>query len=115
MPAQLRLRDLPRGGEHRERDRQVVAGAFLPQPSRREVDGDTPAWELELGGEDPAAYPCARLGAGAVGQTDDGERRQAVLVHVGLHLDAARLEADERMRDRACEHAVDARCASDTA
>ena len=103
VPAQLRLRDLPRRGEHGERDRQVVAGAFLPQSGRREVDGDAPARKLELGGDDPAAHARARLGARAIGQADNRERRQAVVVHVRLHLDAAWVEPHEGVGDRACE------------
>ena len=43
MAVELRVRQLPRRREHRERDRQVVARAFLAQARRREVDGDAPA------------------------------------------------------------------------
>jgi hypothetical protein len=43
--------------------------------------------------------------AGAVGEADDREAGDAV-TNVRLHVDAARLEADERMRDRACKHAA---------
>jgi hypothetical protein len=41
--------------------------------------------------------------AGSVGEADDREPRNAVL-EVRLHLDAAWIEADERVRDGACEH-----------
>ena len=44
----------------------------------------------------------------AVGQPDDGEARKAEL-EVGLDLDLPRLEADESVGDRACEHPVDGR------
>ena len=60
---------------------------------------------LELGRRDAAPDPLLGLLAGAVGKADDRERRRATL-EVGLDLDPARLEADERMRDRACEHAA---------
>jgi hypothetical protein len=46
-----------------------------------------------------------RFLTGAVGQADDRERRRTAL-QVRFDLDAARIEADERMRDRACEHVV---------
>ena len=104
VPVELVVRHLARRGEDGERDRQVVAGALLAQPGRREVDGDAAARELELGRRDPAADALPRLRARAVGQADDHERRDAVL-DVGLDLDPPRLEADERMGDCACEHA----------
>jgi hypothetical protein len=49
-----------------------------------------------------------RLLAGAVGEADDREPRDARL-EVGLDLDASRLEADERVGDRTSEHAVHGR------
>jgi hypothetical protein len=54
-----------------------------------------------------------RLLAGAIGEPDDGEARDAV-VEVGLDLDAAGIEADERMRDGAREHSSQARLPADT-
>ena len=39
-----------------------------------------------------------------VGEPDDRERRLLPAAQVGFDLDAARLEADERERDRAAEH-----------
>ena len=44
----------------------------------------------------------------AVGQPDDGEARKAEL-EVGFDLDLPRLEPDESVGDRACEHPVDGR------
>ena len=73
VAAQLGLRDLPRRGEQRERDREVVAGAFLAQACRREVDGHPAAREVELGRGDAAAHARPRLRAGAVGEADDRE------------------------------------------
>ena len=101
---ELVVRQLPRSGEHGERDRQVVARALLAQPGRGEVHGDATARELELGRHDPAADALPRLSARAVGQADDHERGNAVR-DVGFDFDPPSLEADERMRDCACEHA----------
>ena len=92
-----------RGGEDRKRDRQVEARALLPQAGRREVDGDPPHREHELGRGDPAAHPFLCLLARAVGEADDRERRPGEL-QVRLDLDPARIETDERMGDRAGEH-----------
>ena len=55
------------------------------------------------GGDDAAADAVLRLLAGAVGEPDDREARNARL-EVRLDLDLARLEPDERMGDRAREH-----------
>jgi hypothetical protein len=59
--------------------------------------------EAQLRRRDPRANPLTRLLAGAIGEADDGEARDPV-PNVRLHVDPARLEADERMRDRACKH-----------
>ena len=96
-------RHLPRGRQHRQRDRQVEARALLPELGRGEVDGDPAQWPLELGRGDPAPHPLLRLLARAVGEADDRERRQAPL-EVRLDLHPAGVEADKRMRDRSCEH-----------
>jgi hypothetical protein len=96
-------RDLPGRREDRERDREIEAGPFLPQLGGSEVDRDPAARPLELGGGDPAPYPLLRLLAGAVGEPDDGERRDAQL-EVRLDLHASRVEADEGVRDGAGEH-----------
>ena len=97
-------RDLPRRAEHRERDGQVEARAFLAQRGRCEVDGDAPVERpLESGGDDPAADAVLRLLTGTVGEPDDREARNARL-EVCFHLDLARLETDECVGDRAREH-----------
>ncbi len=105
VPAQRFMRHLRRSGKHRERYRQVVAGALLPQTSRSEVHGDAAARKLELRRRNATAHALSRLSARTVGQPDDRERRSAAM-DMRLNLDAARLEADERVRDRACEHAA---------
>ena len=88
-------RDLPRGGEDRERDREIEAGAFLAQPRRGEVDRDPPQRPLELGGGDAAAHALLRLLAGAVGEPDDREPGHAAL-EVRLDLDAPRASSPTR-------------------
>jgi hypothetical protein len=105
MLLELRNGDLVRRGEDRERNREVEAGALLLQGGRGEVDRDAvpAARPVELGGDDPALDALLRLLAGAVGQADDGEAGHAA-VEVRLDLDTACVQADERMRDCACEH-----------
>src|SRR5581483_8866231 len=96
-------RQLPRSRQQSKRDREVETGAFLPQLGRCEVDGDAARREAQLGGGDPASDPLTRFLAGAIGEADDREAGNAV-ANVRLDVDASRLEADERMRDRACKH-----------
>jgi hypothetical protein len=105
VAAQAFRRDLARGGEEGEGDRQVEARALLPQRRGRQVDGDPPLHgPLELGGGNPAAHAVLRLLAGAVGEADDRKAGDPAL-EVRLDLDPARLEADDGVRDRAREHA----------
>ena len=100
-------RKLPRRRQHRERDREVEAGSFLAQTGGSEVDGDPLQRPFELRGADAAADAVLGLGAGAVGEPDDREAREAA-VDVRLDLDAPRLEADERVGDGAREHSREA-------
>ena len=96
-------RKLPRRRQHRQRDREVEARAFLPQAGGREVDRDPLQRPLELSRPDPAADAVLGLGARPVGEANDREARDAAL-DVRLDLDAPRLEADERVGDGAREH-----------
>src|SRR6266545_5469663 len=107
MPFQPLGRHLPRRGEDRERDRQVEAGALLPQAGGRKVDGDARPRPLPLSRGDAAADPLLRLLAGTVGEPDDREARDPAL-EMRLDLDPARIEADEGVRDSAREHAFEA-------
>ena len=67
-------RELPRGGEHGERDRQIESGALLAQRGGREVDRDPPVERpLERRRDDAAPDAVLRLLARAVGETDDRE------------------------------------------
>src|SRR5207237_1322952 len=104
MLGQALARNLSRRCEQRQCDRQVEARALLLQLCRREIDGRFVTGPFELGGLDAAAYALFRLLARAVDEPDERERRHAAL-DVRLDLDAARLEADEGERDRACKHA----------
>ena len=99
-----RERNLPRSRQHGQGDREVEARTLLAERRRREVDDDPAVGPVGLGRPDAAADALLRLLTGAIGEADDGEARDAV-ANVRLHVDPARLEADERMRDRACKHA----------
>jgi hypothetical protein len=98
-------RHLPRGREDGQRDRQVEAGPFLPQPGRSEVHRDAPKRPLELRARDSAPHAFLRLLARLVGQADDGESRDAAL-QVRFHLHGPGLEADEGMGEGARKHAL---------
>src|SRR5439155_8250626 len=89
--------------EEGECDRQVEPRPLLAQIRGREIDGDAALRPLELGGGDAAANAMLRLLAGAVGEPDDCEPGHPAL-QVSFDFDATRVEPDERMRDRACEH-----------
>ena len=84
-------------------------GRSNPEPSLRSAAGARLTVIRRLSGhssdsrDDAAADAVLRLLAGAVGEPDDREPRDAGL-EVGLDLDLARLEADESVGDRACEH-----------
>ena len=93
-------RYLTRCREQRKRDRQIEPGALLAQPGGREVDCDPPFRPFAAGRTDPAADTVLGFLARAVRQADDREGGDAAM-HLRLHLDAARLETDERMGDRA--------------
>ena len=99
-------RDLMRCREHRDGDRQVEAGALLPQPRRREVHGDPVPRPLEACRGHAGAHAVLRLLACAVGKADDREAGNAAL-DVRLHLHAPRVETDESVGDRAREHTIE--------
>ena len=84
-------------------------GRSNPDPSLRSAAGARLTVIRRLsghssdGGDDAASDAVLRLLARPVGEPDDREARNARL-EVRLDLDLARLEADERVGDRACEH-----------
>ena len=97
-------RQLPRRSENRERDRKIESRSLLPQRRGREIDGDAPVERpLERRRHDAAPHAVLRFLAGAIREADDREARDAGL-QVRLDLDPARLEADECVGHRACEH-----------
>ena len=98
-------RDLRRRGEHRQRDREIEPRPFLSQRRRREIDRDRALRPFEQRRVDPAPNAMLRLLARTVGEPDDRERREIARAEVCLDLDTPRLEADERERDGAAEHA----------
>ena len=106
VPVQALARDLVRRREHRDGDRQVEAGAFLPQASRREVHRDPVPRPLETCRGHARPHSVLRLLARAVGEADDREARQSAL-DVRLHLHASRVETDESVGDRAREHTTE--------
>ncbi len=92
--------------EHGQGDREIEPRPFFAQRRRREVDGDTALGRpLELGGGNAAPHPFLRLLARTVGEADDREGRHTLL-QMCFDLDAARIDADERVGDGACEHTV---------
>ena len=93
----------PPAARMRARDREVEARAGLAQRGRREVDGDPLARELEARVEDRRPDPLAGLAHGAVGESDDGEARQA-RADVDLDGDLARVEAVDGEGGDAGEH-----------
>ena len=102
-------RDLPCRGEDCQRDRQIEPRSLLPQRRGREIDGD-PAVQrpVERCGDDAASHAVLRLLAGPIGEPDDREPGNAELeMRLDLHL--PRLEPDESVGDRACEHPADGR------
>ncbi len=98
-------RDLRRSRQDGERDREIEARPLLAERGGREVDRDRAPRPLEERRVDTAPDAMLRLLAGAVREPDDRERGLLARAQMSLDLDAARLEADERERDRAAQHA----------
>ena len=93
-----------------EGDRQVERRAGLADVGWREVDGDAMRREFEAGVPDRAADAVAALADARVRQAHHGERGQAER-HVHLDVHGARLDAEDRRRPYARQHAA-ALCAS---
>jgi hypothetical protein len=99
-------RDLMGRLEQGEGDRQVEAGALLPQVGRGEVDRDPAVVRPEeLSRGDSASDSLLRLLAGAVGEPDDGERGDTAL-EMSLYLDAPRVETDKSVSNGSRQHVV---------
>ena len=107
MTSEALLGHLPRRSEHGEGNRQIESRSFFTELRRSEIDGQAPVRPVQLRGSDATAHALLGLLAGAIRQADDRERRQSVL-QVCFDLDAPRVETDQRMGDRPCEHVADA-------
>ena len=103
VPGERLGRQLARGGQNRQSDRDVEAGALLPEPGRRKVDGQAATRPFELGRGDPATDAMLGFLTRTVRQADDRERGRPAL-EVRFDLDPARIETDEGVRDGAAEH-----------
>ena len=91
------------GGEHRERDRQIVAGALFAEVGGREVHRDPPRRDLEAGVPQRRAHPVLALADDVIGQPDGGGLRQPRR-DVDLDVDDRGVDADERTRENVREH-----------
>jgi hypothetical protein len=90
-----------RGGcEHPKRDRQVEAGAFLAERSRREVHDDATQRPFQASALDRRSDPIARVLHARPGQPGQGERRESAT--------DVRLDGDEVAPDADDGDAVDA-------
>jgi hypothetical protein len=100
---QALLRDLLRGGEDAERDRQVERRAVLTNIGRCEVDGDALQREGVARIGQRRANALAALFHGALRQPHGRERRQAVR-DVGLHVHEVGVDAEDGGGADAREH-----------
>ena len=91
-------------GEDAERDRKIEGRAGLADVGRREVDGDAMGRKLEAGIADCAAYAVAAFADAGVGQADHREHRHAER-HVHLDVHGEGVDAEDRRRPKARQHA----------
>ena len=85
-PGERLLRELPVGGEQRQRDREVEVVPLLAEVGGREVHGDRPGGQVEAAVLQRGANPLPALADGGVGQADDLDLGQAVLdVDLDIH------------------------------
>ena len=106
--AEIARWNLTRGGKDRESDRKVVPRALLPERCGREVDRDRLLRPLEQGGDDGAPYPMLRLLARPIAHADDREARHLAGEEMRLDIDPSGLQPYDCVRQRACEHTLDA-------
>ena len=78
--------------------------AFLGKIGGCQIDRDAAGRQRQSGGDQRRAHPLARFRHGLVGQADDLERRHAGR-DLHLHVDSACLDAFERHRCDALDHA----------
>jgi hypothetical protein len=97
-------RDGLHGDHHGEHDRQVELAALLRQVGGREVHRHVAVGHAETDGVQRVTHALAAFGHRLVGQPDDDERGLARR-DAHLHLDRARLDADESERGDLAVHA----------
>ena len=90
--------------QQRQRDRGVETRTHLAQERRRQVRGDAPLGELEVGVENGGLDAVSRLPHGGVAEAHDRERRKSG-ADVDLDPDVARIDAIDRECRHSCEHA----------
>ena len=101
-------RELKGAGKKRQRNRKVESRPLLAQCRGSEVDRDpVPAGPRQHCVDDAAVNAVLRLLTGAIGEPDDGERRQVGGNEIRLDLDTARLESDDGGGESAGEHTTD--------
>ena len=88
-------RDLFREHQQRDRDGQIVGGAFLAQVSRRKVHGDAPARVAQPGIDDGRTHALRRFLDGGIGQADERDVGERAGIEVGLHLDDGAVQTDQ--------------------
>ena len=98
------MRDRTDRRHQAERNREVEMAAFLRKIGGRHVDRDAPRRQRKPGSHQRGTNALARLRHRLVGQADHVESRQARR-DLHLDIDGARLDAFERDRRNALDHA----------
>jgi hypothetical protein len=98
--------DRAQGGEHPERDREVVMRPLLGKIGRRQVDGDPLGRKRQPDRGERGVDSLAALGHRLVGKPDDEELGQARR-NLDLYLHGPRLEPEERHRGDMRNHEIE--------
>ena len=101
--AQRVRRNGPDRRHQAERDRQIVVAAFLRHVGRRQIDRDSPRRQRQPRGDQRRTDPLPGLRHRLVGQSHDGERRQAGR-NLHLHIDGAGFDALKGYGGNALNH-----------
>ena len=105
VPVERFGRQLVRGCEHGQCDWQIEPRPFLARAAGARLTVMRRLVGHSSSARRSGTHPFLRLLARAVGKADDRERRQPLL-QMRFDLDPARIDADERVGDGACEHTV---------